>query len=495
MALKKEIVLLEPWGDFSVEELEALQAKGLHVAFFRVTQRVFDQLSLENVYHQVISRRKGEIFFIALSLEPVSLNIPEERIPSKSLSRLREELVSKNEELKGIEKEYSGLASNRETLIRSETELTNLLAHRRAALNTESELEGRLFILQCWSPLPEKELTEKIGTSFTFYHYSEEPTDDDVVPVAMFNKPAFDSGEDLVKVYSYPSYKDFDPSGFVLYCFAVFFGMIIGDAGYGFTLLVITFLLQRKFKSSSPFAVRFFRLNYFLSLSTVIFGVLGAGYFGISISPENPLSKVMLLDFSTKEGQNQVMLLSIIFGMIHISMALLVKFKNVRDFAALGWVPVIWGGYFMISSRMGKGVVNTPAEIVFFLGLLTVFLFSSSRKNILLRILEGLNGLLGIVQIFADILSYLRLFALGIATMYMAQTFNMLAGSLVQSVPWIGYVFALLILLVGHSINLVLGVMGGIIHGLRLNFLEWYRWCFVGDGLVYKPFRIIKTRE
>jgi V/A-type H+-transporting ATPase subunit I len=203
----------------------------------------------------------------------------------------------------------------------------------------------------------------------------------------------------------------------------------------------------------------------------------------------------MVMDFSTKEGQNQVMILSILFGMIHISSSLLLKFKNTRDFAALGWIPVIWGGYFFISGRMGEGVDNAPAKYVMISGFILVFLFSSSRRNILVRVLEGLNGLLGVVQIFADVLSYLRLFALGIATMYMAQTFNMLAESLVQSVPWIGYLFAGLILLVGHGINLLLGVMGGVIHGLRLNFLEWYRWCFAGDGLVYRPFRIIKPRK
>ena len=204
---------------------------------------------------------------------------------------------------------------------------------------------------------------------------------------------------------------------------------------------------------------------------------------------------ISILDFSTKEGQNQIMLLSIIFGMIHISMSLIIKFRNTRDYAALGWVPVIWGGYFLISSRMGKGVDNPIALYIMILGLLVVFLFSSKRKNILLRLLEGLNGLLGIVQIFSDILSYLRLFALGIATVYMAQTFNMLAGNIVQGLSWVGYLFAIPLLFAGHLINLMLAIMGGVIHGLRLNFLEWYRWCFVGDGLVYRPFRKLKRGD
>jgi V/A-type H+-transporting ATPase subunit I len=495
VSLRKEIALQEPWGDFKVEDIQTLQAKGLRIGFFRVAEKVFASLSLENVCHEVINRNKGEVCFITLSFGAADLNIPEERIPSKSLSTLQEELVSKREELREIEREYVGLAAHLNTLLESESELTNLLAYRRATLNTETELDGRLFILKCWSPLPENELMDKIGPFFTLYHYAEDPTDDDVVPVAMINKAAFDSGEDLVKVYSHPSYKDFDPSGFVLYFFAVFFGMILGDAGYGAVLLAVTFFAQRKFRSSSPFAVRFFRLMYLLAASTIIYGIITAGYFGISISPENSLSRLMILDFNTKEGQNQIMILSILVGMIHISISLLIKFKNTRDFAALGWVPVIWGGYFLASSQMGKGVDNPPAKYVLILGLAVVFLFSSTKKNIILRVLEGLNGLLGIVQIFSDVLSYLRLFALGIATVYMAQTFNMLAEDIVKGVPWFGYIIAAIILIAGHLVNLLLGVMGGVIHGLRLNFLEWYRWCFVGDGLIYRPFRIIKSRE
>jgi V/A-type H+-transporting ATPase subunit I len=140
-------------------------------------------------------------------------------------------------------------------------------------------------------------------------------------------------------------------------------------------------------------------------------------------------------------------------------------------------------------------VDNPPAKYVLIAGLAVVFLFSSTKKNLILRAAEGLNGLLGIVQIFSDVLSYLRLFALGIATVYMAQTFNMLADDIAKGVPWFGYILAALILILGHLVNLLLGIMGGVIHGLRLNFLEWYRWCFVGDGVVYRPFKIIKTRE
>jgi V/A-type H+-transporting ATPase subunit I len=223
-----------------------------------------------------------------------------------------------------------------------------------------------------------------------------------------------------------------------------------------------------------------------------VYGIISGGYFGIMLRPDNPLSKLCVIDLNTKAGQNLAMIISVIIGMLHISLSFLVRFRNTRDIAALGWVVVIWSGYFLINSRMAHGVDNVFAKYILIAGLVVVFAFSSSSKNIVLRILAGFNGLLGIVQVFSDVLSYLRLFALGIATIYMAHTFNMLARDIVAGLPWIGYLFAAVILFAGHSVNLLLGIMGGVIHGLRLNFLEWYRWCFTGDGVVYRPFERIK---
>jgi V/A-type H+-transporting ATPase subunit I len=490
--LKKESTVLEAWGDFSVQEVEMLQSKCLHIQFFRVTQKNFARLPLQGIYHEVISVTRGEICFITVADQPLSLEVQAEKLPAASLSEIRAQLTEKQAELRQIEGEYAALAAHLPVLKREEAMLTNLLAHRRAALNAQNELERRLFIVKCWSPLPEQELMAKIPNKFTLYHYSEPPAADERVPVLLKNNAIFDSGEDLVKVYSYPNYTDFDPSGFVLYCFAVFFGLIVGDAGYGLTLLALTVILRKKFKNAGAFAARFFRLMYFLSIAVTVYGIISGGYFGITLGPDNPLSKLCIVDLNTKEGQNLAMIISVIIGMIHISLSFCVRFKNTRDIAALGWVGVIWSGYFLINSRMAYGVDNSIAKYILIASLAVVFVFSSSSKNIVFRLLGGFNGLLGIVQVFSDVLSYLRLFALGIATVYMAQTFNMLAKDIVAGLPWIGYLFAAIVLFAGHSVNLLLGIMGGVIHGLRLNFLEWYRWCFTGDGVVYRPFECLK---
>ncbi len=489
-ALRKLRQAIEPWGDFSIEDVERLRAKGLQVQFFRASRRIFESLPLEETFHQVVSERGGEICFVTFSPEPLDLGIPEEALPDKSLSEVDREIEYKLAKLAEIEKRYEALAEHLEVLERAEAEITDLLEYRRTLMNTQPELDNRIFILQCWTPITEQEMVEQLGSAFTLYHYSEEPGEEDRMPVLLKNPPAFDSGEDLVKIYSYPSHKDFDPSPFVLYCFAVFFGMIVGDLGYGTIMLAFTAWLHRRIRNPSPLAVRLIRLMYILSVSVIFFGLISASLFGIRFSPDNPWVRHALIDYSTMAGQNAVMVLSVIMGMVHISLSMFIKLYKDRDYASLGWVIAIWSAYFVIADYMkGEGATHPAARYGLIAGLVVVFLFSSKSRNPLLRVAEGFQGLLGIIQIFSDVLSYLRLFALGVATVYIAQTFNILGGSVQESVPVIGVVFAGVILLIGHVLNIGLAIMGGVIHGLRLNFLEWYRWCFEGDGLPYKPFQ------
>lgn len=489
--LKKEREILDPWGEFDPQDIAAFRSKGLDVRFYRVPKKVFDTLSLDPVFCLITRQTEAEVAFMAMASSAFDLEVPEEKVPAKSLSQIDKDIQSKQAELERIKEEYRSLSEKIQALMDAEATLKDDYEYRRVLLNAGPALDNRLFVLTCWSPVPEDELVKKIGGGVTLGHFSEEPAEGDRVPVLLSNKPAFDSGEDLVQVYSQPNYSDFDPSGLVLYAFSVFYGMIIGDAGYGLVSLALTVFLHWKVKSVSPLWIRFRRLCYCLSFSVLIFGIISASYFGISLSPENPLNKLLLLNLNTKEGQNQVMLISIIMGMSHLSIALGIKFYRTRDLPALGWIIVIWSGYFLLSSKMGKGEENPVAMYIAIAGIALVVLFTSKSKNPIIRLLMGLNGALGIVQLLADCLSYMRLFALGLATMYMCQTFNMLAEMPYNGLPYIGFIPAVLILVFGHAINLLLGIMGGVVHGLRLNFLEWYRWCFEGDGLTFKPFRKI----
>ena len=129
-----------------------------------------------------------------------------------------------------------------------------------------------------------------------------------------------------------------------------------------------------------------------------------------------------------------------------------------------------------------------------------MFVFSSERpvrdaRSALLWVLDGLQGLSNVTKIFGDVLSYLRLFALGLASASLALTFNDLARQVAAEVPGLGLLFAILILLVGHVLNLLLSVMSGVVHGLRLNFIEFYNWALLGEGYPFRPFRKKEASE
>lgn len=488
--LDKEKALLEPWGDFEPEDINRLRSRGLNIGFYKMTNRAFERLQSEGLFCHITRRTERYTNFVAISLKPIDLNIADERLPAKSLSMVDREIKACMEELSGIKKEYKELADKVSILTEAEMALKDDYEYRKVLLNTESALDDKVFILTCWSPVPEDELVKGIGEGFAFGHFCEDPEPEDKVPILLSNKPVFDSGEDLVRIYSYPSHRDFDPSGIVLYAFAALYGLIIGDAGYGLVYLALTGLLHWKVKSRSPLWIRFRRLSYILASAVIFGGVITGSYFGISLDADNPLNKVMFINMVTKEGQNKAMLFSIILGMIHLSIALGIRFYRTRNIASIGWIAVMWSGYALIYSKKILGVDNPLATYIFIAGLIVVVLFISDSRNPVARIGLGLyEGGFGLAQLFSDILSYLRVFALGLATMYICMTFNMLAGMPYKALPYIGIIPAVFILIFGHGINLALGIMGGVVHGLRLNFLEWYRWCFEGDGLAFRPFK------
>lgn len=488
--LRKEREQLAAWGDFNPADVELLREDGLWVAFFRCGHRAFAELDFADAMVVQAEDLPGEVAFAVFAPQPLDLGLAEEKLPSRGLAAVEKELAALEAELAEVHRGYHELAAECAPLADAERDLGDSAEFHRASLNSGDELEGRVFVVSCWSPIGEQELLDRLGGDLVLAHHAEEPAPQDRVPVLLSNKQALAPGEDLVQVYSHPNYKDFDPSGWVLYCFAVFFGMILGDAGYGACLLVMTLFVHKRFAGPGPVWRRALMLMYLLSGSVVFFGVISASYFGIALGPGNPLTKLMLLNFGSKAGQNTIMLVSIIIGMSHISLSLAIRFKRDRDWPSLGWILVIWAGYFLAKAQMSGEAAPAAALWVMLAGLALVLVFTSDSKNFAIRLLGGLNGLLGIVQVFSDVLSYLRLFALGIATVYMAQTFNMLAADISKGLPWVGWLAAALVLIAGHAVNLGLGVMGGVIHGLRLNFLEWYRWSFEGDGLPYKAFRL-----
>ncbi len=386
----------------------------------------------------------------------------------------------------------------------------DLLAATAAVSGSVTMFEGMVFVVQAWVPASNLKKVNEIAASYPSRIEKIEPSPGERVPTLMANTGAAALGEDLVKIYDTPSFQDWDPSSWVFFSFVIFYSMIFADAGYALTIIAILLYAKHKVKDPSPALARFFNLSLILSAGTLAWGLLTGGFYGLSGS--NPvmgwITKIALIDTDiSHEGVlGTMMQLSIFIGMGHITISLILKAlryaKSMKNYLLgitnAAWIVCIWAFYFWAATKDDPAAANiaSVAGTVVLVTMVIVFLTSAPFTfNPLKWFFGGFMGIYNGVQFFADVLSYLRIFALGLSGTLIAQNFNNLAQMVWDGMGWIGIIPAALIFVAGHALNIALGIMGGVIHGLRLNFLEWYRWCFDGGGRPYKAFKNLLSED
>jgi V/A-type H+-transporting ATPase subunit I len=311
----------------------------------------------------------------------------------------------------------------------------------------------------------------------------------------MQNPPGLAGGQDLVSFYTTPKYGLWDPSMVVFFSFALFFAMIFADAGYSATLGLIVAVLWKKMGQSVA-GRRFRILLATLVVAGVVYGVIVGSYFGISPGEDSLPGKLKIIDMM---NFNLMMQLSILLGAFHLVVANAVTawhFRHsIQAVLPLAWIFVFLGAValWQAASHGDALAYLQPYGIMsIVVGLVGVVLFSSPEGPLWKRLLKGLGGLTGLSTAFGDVLSYLRLFALGLASASLAATFNGMAGQVMEAFPGIGILFAVLIAVLGHTMNFVLSLSSGFIHGLRLNFIEFFRWSISEEG---QPFNAFARKE
>jgi V/A-type H+-transporting ATPase subunit I len=491
--LRQELRELEPWGDFKLPPPEELA--GLRLWFYVMRPHELKELAHSGQTWQLVHRDHRHAYVVVIAEnEPPPASMPGHRVNIGRHSRselLRREEIAVDEE-KNVLAERWGLTRWIALLRRDLTRAENRAALEYAATQTIDSAE--LFAVQGWVPRERcdevSQFAKRGGLACTF----EDSGPSESPPVLLENQESVAAGEDLVSFFQLPGYRDWDPSGVVFVSFALFFAMILSDAGYAAVLgLGLAFLWERMNKS--PLGRRLRRLGVVVVAASVVYGVLVGSYFGWA--PANSfLATVKLLDINDFDS---MMRLAIVVGVAHVVLAnAMVAWKRRRSpvaLASVGWVAAIAGGLVLL---LGGDLQAVGPWVVVVAGGLAVLLFSSERNlrtpmDALWRILEGLMALTGVTSAFGDVLSYLRLFALGLSSASLAITFNGLAGQAIDSVPGIGWIFGLGILMLGHMLNLILAVMSGVVHGMRLNLIEFYKWGINGEGSPFRAFRIKET--
>jgi V/A-type H+-transporting ATPase subunit I len=264
--------------------------------------------------------------------------------------------------------------------------------------------------------------------------------------------------------------------------------MIMSDAGYGVLLSVFTLALWKRMGSSVS-ARRWRVILAWLSATTFLYGVLAGSYFGAE--PRSAFLKS--LHILNTRNYGQMMLLSALIGVAHLTIANLMNAwrygRTLKALAPVGWAAIIVGGMTMaIGSKTGLSAARQIGIGALAFGALLVVLFTAVGQPLRNRALGGVLGLTKMTAAFGDVLSYLRLFALGLASASLASVFNSAARGLYQKYAGLGLLFAILLLLLGHGVNLILSIASAFIHGLRLNVIEFFNWGVQEEGTVFRPF-------
>jgi V/A-type H+-transporting ATPase subunit I len=349
--------------------------------------------------------------------------------------------------------------------------------------------------VQGWAPAERaaalRELAQTKGLALTI----EPPGADDAPPTLLDNAPALRGGEDLLTFYTMPAYGAWDPSSAVLVAFAFFFAVIFADAGYSLLLAgILGFLWKRLGAGAHNRSLRTMML--IVVAFSLAYGVIAGSYFGITPAPDSFLGMLHVLDTG---DQALMMWLSIVVGAVHIVASNLVSSWRKRGRAAalgpFGWAAIIAGGACVGigSSYPAFAVLGPIGRASLVAGAALVLLFSSDRpfsfapKQLFFRLVDGIKGATQLTKAFGDVLSYLRLFALGLAAFKLAEVFNGMAASAFE-IKGVGVLLGVLILLIGHGLNFVMGIMSGVVHSLRLNLIEFLSWSLTEEGRPFAPF-------
>ncbi len=540
-----EISRISAFGDFSREDLNQLENETKKVfQFFCMKSDLASEMSLPPELIHVGTEYDLD-YFVAIHEERKQYPKMIEITIDRPVGVLRERLQVLREEIAKMESDIRTFSNYLPKLQSGLVEDLNEYHLRLAKHNAVLSLNNGLFAIEAWVPKTRESSLAGLLSGLNVEAEKIAIEKKDIVPTHLENTGLAKIGEDILHIFDTPSHKDKDPSMWVLVFFALFFSMIIADAGYGLIFLCISLWIRRKFPSLQGVKKRMVKLSVILSTCSILWGVLTASYFGIGFAPNHPIEKYSLLGFlvekkadyhfamkddvyqeilkdypavsSAQSGEdllldatqmisdkktypvfeefsdNILLEFSFLIGIIHISLSLLRYLK--RRESGLGWVCFIIGGYLYFPSIIHATVLVNfmgwipKIEAYFWGAWLIIGGVSLAFIAALIREKWGaFQELLHSVQIFADILSYLRLYALALGSMVMAHTFNDALG--VDP----GIFITVLLILLGHSINILICLMGGVVHGLRLNFLEWFHYSFEGGGRLFSPLRLNKTK-
>lgn len=514
-AIEKDIRVLEPWGNFDMKALQRLaQASGLTVGFFRCSSMFFRQEWADHYFAIPVNEMSKSTYFLTFSEEKPDIEAEQIFLPQESLQEKRAQLDSVLQKLDLIHGELLYIEKLlRSVLLDGQSQTRDSIQLERVHLSDERVAGDSLRLLVGWVRADRtEELTTVLDADHIFYEM-EDPAFEDDVPVQITNGRFTSLFEPILRMYSLPNYHDLDPSFYFAPFFMLFFGLCLGDGGYGL-LVLFGGLAVAKFCKGD--VCNYGRLMAWLGMMTVICGLLMGTFFGIDLSQQDwaflaPVKPYFLNDNGVGPifGYSPMMVLSVIIGLIQVLLGMILKgCKAVKNYGfAYGigtfcWVAaiilaVILYGLPACGVQLPQ-VLQTILMVLIGISALGIFFYNSpgSYRRPLLGLLGNIGG--GVwatygmaTGLLGDLLSYIRLFALGLTGGVLGGVFNSLAIDMTSSLPvMVRWIPMILILLAGHGITFALSMISAFVHPMRLTFVEFFKNAdFEGGGKEYSPFR------
>ena len=499
-ALTKEINALTPWGDFDANVLSKLDNAGINIKFFVCSERQFSDEWLDKHDIEIVNEIGGNIYFVVVqqASNTADLDAEEVKLPAKSLSTLISEQKKLKKEIGEYDEKLDNMAIEETQVLEDwKTTLESEISFDKVVLNSNAEAENKLMVVEGWVPKNnESELSAYLEETGAYHEVAQAQVKDSV-PIKLKNNRFARLFEGIGELYTLPDSKELDLTPFFAPFFMLFFGFCLGDAGYGLLILIATIIGRGKVKEAlKPIMT----LGMFLGISTVIMGIVGGTFFGIDLIKVEWkwISKYQQLMLDS----NSLMYLALGLGYIQIVFGMFLKAANkIRIFglkysiSQFGWIiivllaiPSFLLGYLEFIDKS----LSTKLWLSFgILGAIPTLFYNTPGKNVFLNIGIGVWDTYGMASgLLGDLLSYIRLFALGISSAVLGRVFNQLAMDLSPDVPVLGQIVMILILAFGHSLNLFMAALGSFVHPLRLTFVEFYKNAgFMGGGKKYNPFK------
>lgn len=493
--LTRQKAWYETWGEnVQVKDIANLKAQGIHLRLYLVDRSEVRSLSDKHTLIKFPERHgKVPVVLIARS-ESGKLNRKEEPVPILPLKDIEAQIERKNRQMRAINQFLEDQAQHYGWL-EEYILLLNDQLRIQEALEGMGDIEGKLKYLRGYIP---RDAVEDFLAAARANHWGyqvSEPEKPEEVPVYIKNPRWISIINPVMKFIDIvPGYREVDVSIYFLVAFALFFAMLVGDAGYGLVFLLVAFLFRKKMTSQMRILI------YVLSGATMLWGVLSGTYFGAEQIAALPFLNTLVLPEIASFGVDNIpfmMHLSFLIGAIHLTIAhgiRAVRFINsMKALSEVGWIALVWG-LFLIAEQLVLGKAM-PGWGIWLLagGAGLVALFSMESNTFFRSMLVSLANLpLSLISGFSDIVSYVRLFAVGMATAAVAASFNnMILPDGTGGLGFPGLVMAAMALLLGHGLNIALALMAVMVHGIRLNMLEFAGHLGVQfSGQAYRPFKL-----